>query len=101
MNDSRYWNNYYAKKDILLIPTKAINTIDNKNFVQVEKKGRVEVEIWVSNSWKTEIISWLKAGDKLIIWELQANPKTNTNPQNSLINLPWTTRWMWWGWWFR
>lgn len=77
---------------VILISTSAINTTNWKSFVQVEWKGRQEIEIWVSNSWKTEVVSWLNSWDRVIINTVQVLRNTQTNSsQNSLINIPWTT----------
>lgn len=99
------------KNDVLVVSTKAISTQDNKSYVSIEKNGKiqkVEIEIGTASSWKTEILSWLSLGDKIVITEIKTTNSSNTSSStNSLITLPWwggnnrtTGGWFWWWPWF-
>lgn len=82
------------KENVLTLKTSAITqknwksivTIDN-NWVQKEQ----EVELWISSNWMTEILSWLKEGDTVIIWEFKAS--STTTKWSSLF---WTPPTWWW-----
>jgi len=60
------------KDNILLLKTSAINTVWDKKMVTVDNnwiQKNVEIETWLISDWMTEIISWLKDWDKIIVWE--------------------------------
>ncbi len=101
------------KDDVLVVSTKAISTQDNKSYVNIEKNGKiqkVEIEIGTASSWKTEILSWLSLGDKVVITEVKSTSSSSNSSSstNSLITLPWgwggnnrsTWGWFWWWPWF-
>ncbi|MGE4443614.1 MAG: efflux RND transporter periplasmic adaptor subunit [Candidatus Altimarinota bacterium] len=80
------------KDDVLVVSTKAISTQDNKSYVNLEKDGKiqkVEIQIGTASSGKTEVLSGLTLGDKVIINEVKASSSTTTSSSSSsLINLP-------------
>lgn len=101
------------KDDVLVVSTKAISTQDNKSYVNIEENGKiqkVEIEIGTASSWKTEILSWLSLGDKVVITEVKSTSSSSNSSSstNSLITLPWgwggnnrsTWGWFWWWPWF-
>ncbi len=98
------------KDDVLVVSTKAISTQDNKSYVNIEKNGKiqkVEIEIGTASSWKTEILSWLSLGDKVVITEVKSTSSSSNSSSstNSLITLPWgwggnnKSAWGWFWWW--
>lgn len=57
-----------TKTGVLLVPTQAINTTNNRTFVLVDQNGHqlpVDVQIGIQNSDLTEVQSGLKAGEKV------------------------------------
>lgn len=70
------------KSDVLLAPTSAIKKRHNHHFIEVLENGKAvkkEVELGLSDSQNTEIISGLKAGDKIITAQRGANEKVGSN----------------------
>ncbi len=66
------------KSDILLLPVEAISLVDGKHYVTViTDNNRLEdreVKTGISNNIQTEIISGVKAGEKIKLPELKATP---------------------------
>lgn len=59
-----------AKKDILILPSSALQTRAGQNFVRIEKDGRlqqVRVEVGLTSDTQVEIISGLSEADVVII----------------------------------
>ena len=112
-------------EDVLIVPSQAITTISWQNMVMLKKWEQwIEspVEIWDSDETNTEIVSWLKAWDKVksMFYSNEAmaemwlssdsfaidmsdteTMKKNADSmrQNALKNMGmwWWNRW--WGWW--
>lgn len=85
------------KKWVPFISTSAMSSIGGKNYVEVQSKGRTEIQVWVSSGGKTEIISWVSVGEKIILPQVTTSKSTSSSKQNSLISLPWTNRMSWGG----
>lgn len=84
------------KEDILLLKTSAITTIWDKKTVIVNKnwtQEQIEIEVWISWDGSTEIISWLKLWDQIIVWEF--NIGTQEEEATTLFETPtwWTGQW--------
>ena len=65
-----------SKENILVIKTSALSEKNWKNYLTINKEWKeteVEVEIWIASSWMTEIISWVKKGDIIIVKEFIFN----------------------------
>lgn len=57
------------KTDVVLIPTTAIQTVNNQSIVDVMKDGKVsavQVEIGSSNDSQTEVVSGINEGDEVV-----------------------------------
>lgn len=57
-----------TKSNVLLVPTQAINTANNRTFVLVDQNGHqlpVDVQIGIQNTDMTEVLSGLQAGQKV------------------------------------
>ena len=116
-------------ENVLLVPSQAITTISGQNMVMLknwEEWIETPVEIWEADETNTEIVSWLKAWDKvksmfysnewmINMWleiesqalDRDAMEKTiNENRANAMRNMWWWPWWMWGGsrgnmwWWF-
>jgi hypothetical protein len=107
-------------ENVLLVPSQAITTLSGQNMVMLKKwEERIEtpVEIWDSDESNTEIVSWLKAWDKVKsmfysnewmtsmglemwstsfnFWDNEAMERTmRENRSNAMRNM------WWWGWGF-
>jgi len=107
-------------ENVLLVPSQAITTLSGQNMVMLKKwEERIEtpVEIWDSDESNTEIVSWLKAWDKVKsmfysnewmtsmglemwstsfnFWDNEAMERTmRENRLNAMRNM------WWWGWGF-
>lgn len=75
------------KKDIIVVPTEALKISDKKDIVlmpnlkEKEKPLQREVELGVSDGKKTEIISGLNEGEKILIQEFKSKKmNSSTNP---------------------
>jgi multidrug efflux pump subunit AcrA (membrane-fusion protein) len=59
------------KTDVIVVPTRAIETIGLRKFATLQKADgsgeKVEVETGVTNGNDTEIVSGLRVGDKILI----------------------------------
>ncbi|HNP89097.1 MAG: Macrolide export protein MacA [Microgenomates group bacterium ADurb.Bin219] len=69
------------KTDVLLIPSTAVQTLNNQSFVEVKKDGlisSVQIEIGSSNDSQTEIISGLNEGDEVITATIDAQTSNQT-----------------------
>jgi len=78
------------KENILLLKSSAISEKDWKNYVLVDKKwqqSQVEIETWISSDWKTEIISWLKSWDKILLKEFTISSE-NVEKSKTLFSTP-------------
>lgn len=79
------------KNNVLLVPTSSITKLRNRSFVNVirnEKEERVSIEIGLSDSDSTEIISGLNEGDVVTIKALPTTGFTTTmQNQNSQRNV--------------
>ncbi len=86
-----------SKQNILVIKTSAITEKKWKNFLTIQsnwKQVETEVEIWIASSWITEIISWVKEWDIVIIKEFVATNSTKEEKSTTLFST-------WRGWWNR
>ncbi len=86
-----------SKQNILVIKTSAITEKKWKNYLTIQsnwKQTEIEVEIWIASSWITEIISWVKEWDIVIIKEFIATNSTKEEKSTTLFNT-------WRGWWNR
>jgi len=90
------------KQNVTLVKTSAISEKNGKKYVIIQNnlnELEIEVEIWITSWWLTEIISWLKEGDTVVIREIVTNSNDTTKISNStsLFSVPW----WWWSSWFR
>ena len=92
-------------ENVLLIPSQAITTISGQNMVmlkQWENWVEAPVEIWESDETNTEIVSWLKAWDKVKSmfysneWMTSMWLSVDSKSEFSMI---WWSPSMWWGPW--
>lgn len=75
------------KNDVLLAPTTAIKKRNNRNVLEVLEDNKViekEVQLGLSDSQNTEIISGLNKGDKIITAQRSSNEKVG----NSNMRMP-------------
>ena len=126
------WMGWSAKiilnktENVLLVPSQSITTVSWQNVVmlqQWEQWIESPVEIWDSDETNTEILSWLKAWDKIkamfytIEWMEDMWLSTNTeaidfrdekalreNARQNMDSFGWSNNrwwnWPWWMWWF-
>lgn len=69
------------KTDVILVPSTAVQIINNQSMVQIMKDGKptdIQVEIGSSNDLQTEIISGLNEGDEVIISTIKSG-STSSN----------------------
>ena len=104
-------------ENVLIIPTQSITTISWQNVVMLQKWDQwIEspVEIWDSDEVNTEIISWLKAWDKVksmfysnewmeSLWLTSDFTEFDLSDENAMRqnarDQMWAfSRWGWWGW---
>lgn len=60
----------YSKENVVIVPTEAIKTVDNKNYVDVLVDGikiQTDVEIGIQDESETEIVSGLSGGEEIIL----------------------------------
>ncbi len=55
------------KKDVLLVPSRAVKNVGAQKAVNVAGRGDVIVEIGVSNGTETEIVSGLSEGEQVVV----------------------------------
>lgn len=70
------------KTDVLLIPSTAIQTLNDQSSVQIMKDGEVrtvQVETGSSNDSQTEIVSGLNEGDEVIISTITSGSTSQNN----------------------
>lgn len=81
------------KNNVIVIPTEAITSENNKSYVNLVKNWRIvktELVIWTEVSGKTEIVSGLKIGDIISINTYTATSSSGTKTSSaSLFNLGW------------
>ena len=113
-------------ENVLIIPTQSITTISWQNVVMLQKWDQwIEspVEIWDSDEVNTEIISWLKAWDKIKsmfyttewmedMWlsidseaiDFRDEKALRENARQNMGSFWWSNNrwwgWPWWMWWF-
>lgn len=78
-----------TKTDVLMVPTSAIKSDNNGNYVQVLKNNNplsVSVEIGISNDTQTEIVSGLNEGEVVITSII--SPTTNTGSTSRTTTSP-------------
>ena len=104
-------------ENVLIIPSQAITVISGQNMVmlkQWEQWIESPVEIWDSDEVNTEIISWLKAWDKVksmfysnewmeSLWLTSDFTEFDLSDENAMRqnarDQMWAfSRWGWWGW---
>lgn len=59
-----------TKSNVLLVPTRAIHTVNGRSFVELDKNGTittVQIQTGISDDTNTEVISGLSEGDKVVI----------------------------------
>jgi len=89
------------RNNTLLIPTSAINYENGKSFVRVGSWWRNtaemrEITTWLSENGKTEVLSWITLGEKVLVkvattsWTWSASSQSSTSKSN--------TRGTFWGW---
>lgn len=64
------------KNNVLLVPSSAVQTQNNSNYVRVLKNGQIEkvqIETGISSSTQTEIVSGLSEGDSVITSSLSTS----------------------------
>ncbi|KOC92342.1 efflux RND transporter periplasmic adaptor subunit [Winslowiella iniecta] len=70
--------------DAIVIPSTALDTVNGKNTVQVvdgqQKVSRREVEVGINNNIEAQIISGLKAGERVIISQGAAQDSSHGSP---------------------
>ncbi|MEQ8189917.1 MAG: HlyD family efflux transporter periplasmic adaptor subunit [Candidatus Eremiobacterota bacterium] len=66
------------KSDVLLLPIEAVSTVDGKHYVTVitgdNRLENREIRTGISNNIQTEIVSGVKAGEKIKLPDLKATP---------------------------
>jgi hypothetical protein len=83
------------KEDILVLKTSAIKSQWDKKIVTLNVKGQIkqiEIEAGITGDGKTEILSWLKLGDKIITGEFNINSEEEAS---TLFGTPGKWRWEW------
>ncbi len=74
-----------VKQDVLIVPSSAIKSEGNLNYVEVLNEGKMPeqkiVQIGGSNETDTEILSGISIGDKVVTQTI--NPNISTSSQNS------------------
>jgi hypothetical protein len=91
------------KENVLVVRGQAISNRWWKNIVTVEENGtrrEVEVEIWMTTSNMTEIVSGLKEWDK-VVWKSVIITWSSSNSTTGQQNFPvWWAMRTTWGWWW-
>lgn len=75
----------FIKTDALLVPSTAVQTINDQTVVEVMKNGSVtpvQVEIGSSNDSQTEITSGLNEGDEVVTAIISSAPAGSSSTQN-------------------
>lgn len=86
------------KRNIIVVPSTAIQTNGRQKQVEVVTKGKNEmrtVKTGISNGNSIEIISWLSADEEITNKSFQstlATPRANTTTSTNAFNI-------WWAWW--
>ncbi|NTW14434.1 MAG: efflux RND transporter periplasmic adaptor subunit [Candidatus Moranbacteria bacterium] len=79
-----------VKQDVIVVPNSAIKKQGNTNYVQVMNGGsaptQVNVEVGAANNTETEIVSGLKAGDKVVTRTIDPSATTSTTGTTGTSN---------------
>lgn len=72
-----------VKQDVLIVPNSAVKSQGSTNYVEVLNQGnvpqQVNVELGTANDTETEIVSGVKAGDKVVTQTVSAGSSANAN----------------------
>lgn len=80
-----------VRQDVMLVSNSAVKSIGGLSHVEILVNGAPQsqsVEIGLSNDAKTEILSGLKAGDKVITQTITASATKTTTTQSSGLRIP-------------
>lgn len=76
-----------VKQDVVVVPLSAIKTQNGNSYVEILNSGdtpqQSNVEIGVSNDTESEIVSGVKAGDKVVTQTINSSSNANTNTNSS------------------
>lgn len=96
------------KQNILVIKNTAISEKNWKKYVILQNNWtelETEIQTWIFSWWFTEVVSWLKQWDIVVIKDFSSvNPVSTATPAStSLFSVPtWRgSGWGWWNGWFR
>lgn len=86
-----------SSENTLLLKSSAITSRDWKNYVTIQKnnwtKSKAEVVIWIESNGKTEIKSWLKEWETVLIRNISSSWSWATTKTKSLFSPPsWGSR---------
>ena len=82
------------KDNILLLPSSAISSENNKYYVQKVQNNqtkKVEIQTWLSVWGKTEIVVWLSLWDTVSVTDFSSTTTTKTTTSSLFWN-PWARR---------
>jgi HlyD family secretion protein len=76
-----------VKQDVLIVPNSAVKSQESTSYVEVLNEGtvpqQVNVEVGTANDTETEIVSGVKAGDKVVTQTVSAGSSTNVNTNSN------------------